>query len=408
VRRTSEIEPRIADILYGSERKTVSTPELWRYYLIMQQSQTLDEPHAKARRRRSMTWQFALWTSIGLLSTSQYYSFYRFENQQFPLWRLMMWQMPNWYLWGLLTPLILFLGKRFHIEKTRWLSPLAIHLLIAAQIALSQLSITAFFRWAFFPTTSPYGPAHFVNMWFVTFATSFHIALLIYFAILGAGYSFEFYLKYRERELAASELEKQLAQAQLQALKMQLHPHFLFNTLHTISILVRKKESQTAVRMISGLSDLLRYVLRQNEAQEISLRQELDFIEQYLEIERLRFQDRMKVQIYVAAETLEAKVPNLILQPLVENAIRHGIATRADAGLIEIRSWREYDTLWLEVRDDGPGISNDLQTTNGDGLGLKNTRARLKQIYREEYSFELQNAETSGAIAKLGIPFNTP
>lgn len=353
-----------------------------------------------------MTWQFVLWTFIGLLSTSQYYSFYRFENEQFPLWRLMMWQMPNWYLWGLLTPLILFLGRRFHIERPRWLAPLTIHLLFAVQIALSHLSITAFFRWAFFPTTSPFKPVHFVSMWFVTFASSFHIALLIYFAILGVGYSFEFHRKYRERELAASELEKQLTQAQLQALKMQLHPHFLFNTLHAISVLVRKKDDRTAIRMISGLSDLLRYVLRQNEAQEISLRQELDFIERYLEIEQLRFQDRMKVRINVAAETLDAEVPNLILQPLVENAIRHGIAVRADAGLVEIRSWRSNDTLWIEVRDDGPGISDDLQITNGNGLGLKNTRARLKQIYGEVYSVELQNAESSGAIARLGIPFN--
>jgi len=258
----------------------------------MQQSQILDEAGAKAWPRQSMSWQFALWTFIGLLSASQYYSFYRFENERFPLWRLMMWQMPGWYLWGLLTPLIL--------------------------------------------------------------------------------------------------------------------PHFLFNTLHNISALVRKKENQTAVRMISGLSDLLRYVLRQNEAQAISLRQELDFIEQYLEIERLRFQDRMKVQINVAEETLDAEVPNLILQPLVENAIRHGIAGRADAGLVEIRSWRSKDTLWLEVRDDGPGISNDPQIANGAGLGLKNTRARLKQIYGEVHSFELQNAESVGAVAKLGIPFNTP
>jgi signal transduction histidine kinase len=372
----------------------------------MRQSQLLDEAGAKPWPRQSMTWQFALWTFIGLLSASQYYSFYRFENERFPLWRLMMWQMPSWYLWGLLTPLVLLLGRRFHIERTRWIAPLAIHLLIAVQIAFSHLSISAFFRWAFFPTASSYGQVYFVNLWFVTFAGSFHIALLIYFAILGVGYLFEFYRKYRERELAASVLEKQLAQAQLQALKMQLHPHFLFNTLHTISVLVRKKENQTAVRMISGLSDLLRYVLQQNEAQEILLRQELDFIEQYLEIERLRFQDRMKVQINVEAETLDAKVPNLILQPLAENAIRHGVAARADAGLVEIRSWRDNDTLWLEVRDDGPGISNDLQITNGNGLGLKNTQARLKQIYGELYCFELQNAESAGAVAKLGIPFN--
>jgi two-component system, LytTR family, sensor kinase len=284
--------------------------------------------------------------------------------------------------------------------------PLGIHLLIAAQMAFSHLSISAFFRWAFYPTTSQFGPAHYDGMWVATFAGSFHVALLIYFAILGAGYSFEFYLKYREREFAASELERQLAQAQLQALKMQLHPHFLFNTLHTISVLVRKQENQTAIRMISGLSDLLRYVLRKNEAQAIPLRQELDFIGQYLEIERLRFQDRLQVQINVAVETLDAEVPNLILQPLVENAVRHGIAARADAKIVEIKSWRGANKLWIEVRDDGPGISDDLQIANGGGLGLKNTRARLEQIYGEVYSFELQNAEPSGAIARLGIPFN--
>ena len=371
----------------------------------MQQAQLSAQPGGQ-NWRRSLALQFAFWTLIGILTTSQYYSFYRFENERYPIWRLILWQMPGWYLWGLLTPLVLFLGRRFRIERPRWPAPFFIHLVIAVFIALTHVSVISSFRWIFRPANRSAEQMPFVNVWVPAFAGSFHIDLLIYFVILGVGYSFEFYRKYRERELAASRLEKQLAQAQLQALKMQLHPHFLFNTLHAISVLVRKQENQTAVRMISGLSDLLRYVLRQNEAQEVSLRQELDFIEQYLEIERLRFQDRLKVQIDAATDTLEAGVPNLILQPLVENAIRHGIAARANAGLIEIKARRNHELLWLEVRDDGPGIEDDLRFLQSNGLGLKNTLARLKQSYGEAARFELQNGESRGAVARIGIPFN--
>jgi two-component system, LytTR family, sensor kinase len=171
-------------------------------------------------------------------------------------------------------------------------------------------------------------------------------------------------------------------------------------------VLVRKQESQMAVRMISGLSDLLRHILKQSGTPEVAFKQEMDFIEQYLEFEQLRFQDRMIVQINAAPETLDARVPNLILQPLVENAIRHGIAAKADATIIEIRSWRNHDKLWIEVRDDGPGIDDPSQIMQGPGLGLKNTLARLKRHYGEAYSFELENVESGGAVVKVGIPFN--
>jgi two-component system, LytTR family, sensor kinase len=372
----------------------------------MPQSRPSDASDAKARRWRLAALQFAFWTFIGVLSTSQYYSLFRFENEPLPLWRLILWQMPGWYLWGALTPFILLLGKRFRVERTRPLTPVAIHLVIGALTSLAHLSVTAYFRWASRPMTRPFGPLPYVNVWVGLFAGLFHIDLLIYFVILGVGYWFEFYRKYRERELVASQLEKQLAQAQLEALKMQLHPHFLFNTLHAISVLVRKHESQMAVRMISGLSDLLRHILRQSGAPEVAFKQEMDFIEQYLEFEQLRFQDRMIVQINAAPETLDARVPNLILQPLVENAIRHGIAAKADATIIEIRSWRNHDKLWIEVRDDGPGIDDPSQIMQGPGLGLKNTLARLKRHYGEAYSFELENVESGGAIVKVGIPFN--
>jgi two-component system, LytTR family, sensor kinase len=347
--------------------------------------------------------QFAFWTFIGLLSASQYYSFLRFENQSIPLWRILVWQMPGWYLWGILAPAILFLGKRFRLEKSNWVSSFALHLTLSLILALGHLTVIAFFRWEFRPP-SPY-PFPFVGVWFSTFAGSFHIDLLLYFVILGVGYSLEFYRKYKERELAAAHLERQLAQSQLQALRMQLHPHFLFNALHAVSVLVRKQENRTAVRMISGLSDLLRYVLQQGDVQLISLRQEMEFIGQYLELEQLRFQDRLTVQLHVATDTLDAKVPNLILQPLVENAIRHGLAASSDAGLIEIKTWHDKGRLWLQVRDDGPGVVEVWRPEQSSGLGLSNTIGRLARLYGETYEFALTNAEGSGAVVKIGIPF---
>jgi two-component system LytT family sensor kinase len=371
----------------------------------MLQQQDLYNTLSLVQPWRRIALQFAFWTFIGLLSASQYYSFLRFENQSIALGYLLLWQMPGWYLWGILTPVILFLGKRFRLESPGWISSLLIHLTISLIIALGHLTIVALFRWAFRPDT-PYS-FPFVNAWFSTFAGSFHIELLVYFVILGVGYSLEFYRKYKERELAASHLERQLAQAQLQALKMQLHPHFLFNTLHSIAMLVRKQDNQIAVRMISGLSDLLRYVLQQGDVQEISLRQEMEFIEQYLELEQLRFQDRMRVQLHIAAETLDARVPNLILQPLVENAIRHGLAAKADAGLIEIKTWQDSDKLWLQVRDDGPGLAADWQQMKGPGLGLTNTRARLTRLYGNAHEFQFYAAGEKGVVAKISIPFQS-
>jgi sensor histidine kinase YesM len=227
--------------------------------------------------------------------------------------------------------------------------------------------------------------------------------LLMYAAIVGILYAFDYYRKYREHEVKASQLEARLAQAQLQALKMQLHPHFLFNTLHAISTLVHK-DPEAADRMIARLSDLLRLSLESAGVQEVTLKRELDFLERYLEIEQIRFGDRLKVQMEIAPEVLDAMVPNFILQPLVENAVRHGIAPRATPGRIELFAKRENGQLQLQVRDDGPGLSDGQQQALKSGVGLSNTRARLQQLYGAAHSFELSNAETGGLVVSLTIP----
>jgi LytS/YehU family sensor histidine kinase len=191
-----------------------------------------------------------------------------------------------------------------------------------------------------------------------------------------------------------------LAQAELQNLKMQLHPHFLFNTLHAISVLMQE-DVTAANRMLVRLSELLRLTLENAGTQETALRQELEFLRLYLEIEQTRFQDRLAVKIEVDPAALDARVPSLILQPLVENALRHGIARNPGAGVIEIRAHRESELLRLEVRDNGPGLRAEVE----EGVGLSNTRARLAQLYGGAARFEINNAADGGALATALLPF---
>ena len=198
-------------------------------------------------------------------------------------------------------------------------------------------------------------------------------------------------------------LEVQLAQAQLQALKMQLHPHFLFNTLHTVAML-NYTDVEAANRVLVLLSDLLRMALDNVDTQEVPLKQELDFLTRYLEIEQVRFQDRLIVRMDVDPTTLDAYVPNLILQPLVENAIRHGVSKKADAGHLEIQVRRVNGQMCIQVLDDGPGLpKNGIE----EGIGLRTTKARLAQLYGEAHHFDLMPGPNGGVVASLTIPFRT-
>jgi len=204
-----------------------------------------------------------------------------------------------------------------------------------------------------------------------------------YMVVVGAYYAFDYYQKYRERDLRALELEGRLTQAELQNLKMQLHPHFLFNTLNTISVLMTK-DTKAANSVLVRLSDLLRMALDNVSTHEVTLKEELDFLARYLEIEQTRFEDRLTVRMRIEPGVLAARVPNLILQPLVENAIRHGVAPLLTPGTIEISARRENGNLRLEVRDNGSGLPNSNQHVR-EGVGLSNTRARLVQVYARDH-----------------------
>jgi two-component system LytT family sensor kinase len=306
-------------------------------------------------------------------------------------------QLGQWYAWAALFPIIYWLARRFPLESPRLARSVGVHLTVASVVMVLHPSMEAVFVWLIRGFSDPLGliASRISHEAFLVCSEGF----VLYWIMLLASHAIHFQSRLRTQELRASRLEAQLAQAQLSALKMQLHPHFLFNTLHSISALLHG-DVEAADRMVARLGDFLRLTLDNSESQEVTLEQELQFLRCYLDIEMTRFQDRLRVEFDIGPGTLDALAPNLILQPLVENAIRHGIAHRIEPGRVEIRSERHGDRLRIEVRDDGPGFAS-----NTPGIGLTNTRARLERLYGSGYILQLNNGTQNGAIVILEIPF---
>jgi len=305
----------------------------------------------------------------------------------------------DWYMWALLTPAILALGRRYPLVRPGWWWR-SLPVLFVASLVFTAVKIALRAGLGQLIPGLPTMPLRVVVL------AQFHIQVATFWVILGIGAAFEYYAKFRERELRASQLESRLAQAQLDVLRMQLQPHFLFNTLHTISAFMQEGEIEAADRMITRLSDLLRLALDSAGRQEVPLRQEMDFLSRYLEIQQIRFQDQLRVRLEVPDELLDACVPSLMLQPLVENAIRHGVTPRAEGGEVTVTVAREDGRLRIGVRDDGPGLSvSGARSGNGSGVGLANTRARLEQLYGDQHAFSVANHPLGGVQVELSIPF---
>lgn len=305
------------------------------------------------------------------------------------------------YLWLVATPLILTLACRFPLDRREWLKNSLLHILFSGLFAFGLLTIYVLIAsWAGLLT--PGRPL--LEALRSQYVDSFHSEVLTYWAVIGVSHAVDYYRKYREREIRNSQLEAQLARAQLDALRMQLQPHFLFNTLNTISVLM-KENVELANHLLLRLSDLLRLALRNTNTHEVTLREELEFLRNYLEIEQTRFQDRLIVRYDIDEQAVEAQVPNLILQPLVENAIRHAVAAKAGKSTVEIRAARRNGNIEIEVLDDGPGIQP--ASANGKGIGLSNTRARLDKLYGSAHSFQLSPVEKGGLRVTVTLPFHT-
>jgi len=310
-----------------------------------------------------------------------------------------------WYVPALLAPTIVAITRRYRLGHTPWTTTLAVHLATAFVFSLTCEAAMLITRAALFPFGGRVMAT--VNWWSYVqrqYLTQLDWMLATYFSLAALGHAIAYWYEAEERALNAERLQTRLAEAQLQALQRQLQPHFLFNTLHTISSLMRS-DVEAADVMIDRLSDLLRMSLRSN-AQEVSLKQEMEILQSYLAIEQTRFRDRLSVAIDVDPAVLDARVPHLLLQPLVENAVRHGIAPRARPGRVGIQASRSGGQLQIDVRDSGDGLPPDRLIAMNDGVGLGNTRARLAHLYGAAHSFSFANLTGGGFQVTVSIPFH--
>ncbi|HEY8562194.1 MAG TPA: histidine kinase [Pyrinomonadaceae bacterium] len=338
---------------------------------------------------------FLCWTALAFVFASQTYIYGLITGEDKDWSRVFSWTLADWYLWAALSPAIFWLAHRFRFERGTWKQALAAHFAAAVSFSLAHI----FFQSALQCMTllSRVGGDSLTGVYAFLLTKKLHLNLLTYAAIVGASHAAFYYRRYHERTA-------QLARARLHSLQMQLQPHFLFNTLNTISELVHH-DPRAADRTIARLGDLLRLSLETENMPEVSLRQELEFLQKYLEIEKTRFHDRLTVDFEIAPETLDARVPSMILQPILENAVRHGIAARPGAGRIEIHAARFDGMLEIKVFDDGAGIDDSQEAVKREGIGLSNTRARLRQLYGERQSLVLENAPGGGSEVTLHIPF---
>ena len=307
------------------------------------------------------------------------------------------WSMIQWYTWAALAPMVFRLAAKYPIQSPVRLRGLGMQLPVSVGVTLLAMFIGAFVSTPFEPSSFGEQVRQFLGQHFAT-------GLLVYWSLFAIQQAMQFHAEKTRREIEAIQLATELAQSRLRALKSQLQPHFLFNTLHTIATLL-DEDTLSAEDMLLRLSDLLRAFLEDYDGQEISLRRELVLLDLYLGIQRIRFKDRLTTQIYVAPDTLDCAVPSLILQPIVENAITHGIGKRVGVDCIEIESRREGDTLCIDVRNRNSTLEAGAASTSGHGIGLSNTELRLRELYGGVAQVNLGMIWPQGVICRLRLPF---
>lgn len=350
-----------------------------------------------------------VWGFVGLFYFSQSLIQSVLRHDPTPWWHTLVAWMVGVAAGALATPATLWMGHRFPLKRGSWIGPAIVHLTFSIGFGIAQIALQSLIlpRFHVFPAIMKDPISTFVFLLVI----GFHQTIITYWTILALQAGWDYYQRFLERgreaarlQLRASELQSQLAQAQLGALKAQLQPHFLFNTLNAIMTLVRQEKGRQAERMLGLLADLLRCVLDDIDAQEVSLRRELEYLRLYLSIEEVRFEDRLRVEVSADPGILDALVPHMCLQPLVENAIRHGLGASSGASRIAIRARREAGQLALSVEDDGPGLPAP-GAAGTPGIGLANTRARLARLYGDNAILAIADVAPHGVLATVRLPY---
>ena len=341
---------------------------------------------------------FVLWTVLASLSAAGAHVYTASMGSPESWAQLLAWNLTIGFVWSLLTPPVYALARRFTFDRSNWKLTLPLHIAISITLTFFAACFIVWIEPSVTWTPQAHLPymAHVLSRAFMDLQRYWYIVLITQ--------AISYYGKYRERELQSSQLEAQLALAQLEVLKIQLEPHFLFNTLNSIAALARY-DGEAAENMTLQLADLLRFSLDAMGVHEVPLSRELTLLQKYIDIQQMRFQERLHVEMDIAGNTLSALVPNMILQPLVENAIRHGIGPRRGPGNVRIMSRQVFDELWLEICDDGIGLTRYDGTIPREGVGLRNTRARLQQLYNHDHRLMLEDAPGGGCVIKIHIPF---
>jgi signal transduction histidine kinase len=346
---------------------------------------------------------FIIATILGALTGLQAYNYVALTADNKQAFGPILWlNLTYWYSWALLVPGVVWMARRFRFERHTWRRAILFHILAVVVFTLLHVVLATSARGViltYFTDRSFSWWLYFRERFFLNFDWE----MMTYWAVVAFINARDYHRESQERELAAAQLQTQLAEAQLEALQRQLHPHFLFNTLNTIATLMHR-DVQAADEMLVQLSDLLRLTLDRVGTQQVPLTDEVDFLRKYLEIEQRRFGDRLQVHIDVDANVLDAPVPNLILQPLVENALRHGIGPKVAGGRVDVSARPEGGNLVLTVRDNGVGLSPDKLNALHSGVGLSNTRSRLENLYGDRHRFEFQTPSGGGLVVTIVIP----
>jgi len=309
----------------------------------------------------------------------------------------------SWLPWALATPFVLRLNRRYPPAQWSRFSTWAAHISACAAVGLVYAAWVAGFEKLLNPWAITQGPDTYSQLWLHKFYNGLLSYVILYSVILLAGYMVDSRERIAAQQTETAKLNEQLSKAQLSALRRQIEPHFLFNTLNAIAGLVREQRNDAAVTMIAGLSDFLRRVVQDFDKQQVSLIEELEFTQKYLDIQKVRFADRLTVSIRVPEDLFPVQVPCLILQPMVENAVKHGIAQRLQGGAIQIAAVRSNGTLTLSVHNDGPNLPLNWEKAHS-GVGIYNVRTRLQGLYGNKFELSLQNGDEGGVKASVSIP----
>lgn len=348
-------------------------------------------------------WIAAIWFAVGLIDATQNVFTMRAEGMHHNWVALFATLLLDWVPWAVATPWVVRLGRQSAAWQWQRLLPWFANLGACAAIGVVSAAWTAFLETLLNPYALTPAPDPFRILWRHNFFGGLLAYLILYSAILLVGHILDSRQRLAQQQTETARLNEQLSKAQLEALRRQIEPHFLFNSLNAIAGLVREKRSDDAIHTIAQLSDFLRRVVQDSNRQQVSLGEELAFVQKYLDIQKVRFADRLQFTLDIPEQLLPAQVPTLILQPMVENAVKHGIANRVQGGAIRISASRLNGTLTLNVYNDGPSFPIDWEQT-GTGIGIANVRTRLQTLYGNAFALTVANQKPCGVVVSLSLP----